>query len=205
VTIANGETILAKFSSFAPFIKGFEDNTFRGNALMTREQFITILFRLKNAQQAPTADKGSPSFADVDPKRWSYGAIEWALQAGIIAGKGGNFRPAQPLTRAEMAVMLVKAEGLTEQAPNTFNDLAGHASSGDILKAVAAKIFNGYPDGSFKPDGSTTRNEAVTALVRYLLGGEPAGDMWQDSVLTFSDVARGHWAYKYIALAVKGA
>jgi hypothetical protein len=97
--------------------------------------------------------------------------------------------------------MLVKADNLTAPANNTFTDLASHVSRDDILKAVQAKIFTGYPDGSFKPDGSTTRNEAVTALVRYLLGVEPTDAMWQNINLTFSDVSRTHWAYKYIALA----
>jgi hypothetical protein len=45
---------------------------------------------------------------------------------------------------------------------------------------------------------------AVTALVRYLLGGEPADEMWEDIELSFSDVARDFWGYKYIALGVKG-
>jgi hypothetical protein len=67
-----------------------------------------------------------------------------------------------------------------------------------------ANIFTGYPDGSFKPGGYSTRAEAVTALGRYLLGGEPADEMWQDTELQFNDVARSDWAYKYIVLAVNG-
>jgi hypothetical protein len=190
---------------FVAFINGFEDNTFRGGNLITREQFVTILFRLKNTQSTALVDKSSPSFKDVAPSRWSYDAIEWARVAGIIAAdNAGNFRPAQPLTRAAMAVMLVKADNLTEMAENTFTDLAGHADKDDILRAVRARIFTGYSDGSFKPDGNSTRAEAVTALVRYLLGEEPVDELWQDIELKFNDVTLGIWAYKYIALAVNG-
>jgi|GEM_PF-6237155 len=205
VIIEDPETPLAGLISFAAFIQGFEDNTFRGDTPITREQFVAILYRLKNAPATPAADKSNPSFKDVAPQRWSYDAVEWALKADIIAADAeGNFRPAAPLTRAEMAVMLVKTDKLTEIAENTFSDLAEHPHRDDILKAAQAKIFTGYPDGSFKPEGHSTRNEAVTALIRYLLGGEPEDEMWQELSITFSDVPRDHWAYKYIVLAVNG-
>jgi hypothetical protein len=205
VVIGNIETPLATAGSFPAFIKGFEDNTFRGNDFMTREQFVTILARLKNPNAIPSADKSNPSFADVSSNRWSYDAIEWAKGAGIaVANSEGKFRPADILTRAEMAVMLVLAEKLTVMANNTFSDLEGHSAASDILKAVEAGIFTGYPDGTFNPNGGTNRYEAVTALVRYLLGGEPEDAMWQNMTLTFTDVSRTYWAYKYVALSVNG-
>ena len=203
-TIPDVPTPLAG-KSFASFIEGFEDNTFRGNSQITREQFVTILSRLKNPQGAPIADVATQSFNDVRPGKWSYDAIEWAKTAGIIeANAAGNFRPSDPLTRAEMAVMLVKAEKLTEAAENIFNDLAGHKDAADILKAVKVNIFTGYEDGTFRPDGNSTRYEAVAALVRYLLGGEPADNMWQNIANKFTDVSKTHWAYKYVMLAVNG-
>jgi hypothetical protein len=190
---------------FAAFIIGFENNTFRGSRLIPREQFVAILFRLKNTQYTPAADEIEPSFKDVAPDRWSFDAIEWAVRAGIIeADSKGNFRPAEAITRAEMAIMMVKADSLTEMAEDSFSDLGEHVAKDDILKAVKANIFTGYPDGTFRPDGYSTRNEAVAALIRYLLGGEPEDEMWQDIELKFSDVSRSDWAYKYVALAVSG-
>jgi hypothetical protein len=151
--IEEPETPLVEPVTFAPFIEGFEDNTFRGNTLITREQFVAILYRL-NAPSKPLADKNNPSFADVASDRWSYDATEWALEAGIIEIADGNFRPDEALTRAEMAVMLVKADKLTKMAANTFTDLAGHPDRDTILNAVEAQVFIGYPDGSFKPEGA---------------------------------------------------
>jgi hypothetical protein len=203
VTIKEPEITL---NSFTAFIQGFEDNTFRSSNLITKEQFIAILYRLKNNQSTASLNKSSPSYRDVALDRWSYHAIEWAKKAGVIteAYDDGNFHPTQPLTRAEMAIMLVKVDGLTKMADNTFSDLSEHTAKDDILKAVRAKIFTGYPDGSFKPNGNSTRAEAITALIRYLLGGEPADEMWQYNDLKFSDITRGNWAYKYIVLAVRG-
>jgi hypothetical protein len=191
--------------SFPAFIQGFEDNTFRGDSSITREQFVAILFRLNAPTPRPLADRNNPSFKDVAPSRWSYDAIEWAKQKGIIsADNQGNFRPAQALTRADMAVMFVKTDGLTAMAANTFSDIANHKDKDDILKAVQAKIFTGYPDGTFRPNGYTTRSEAVTALVRYLLEGDPDNGMWQNKHIAFGDVSYTYWAYKYIVLGVNG-
>ena len=195
---------LVGLESFAAFINGYPDNTFRGQSFMSREEFVNILYKIKNPQTLPKADPATPTFSDVAPGRWSYDAIEWAAAAEIAEAGNGAFRPAVPITRAEIAVMLAKAVGLGEMAENTFSDLGDYPARDDILKAVFAGIFTGYPDGTFRPDGNATRYEVVTALVRYLLGGEPTDEMWATIELPFTDVLRSHWAYKYVALAAKG-
>ena len=161
---------------------------------------------MKNPEGLPKADPAKPSFGDVPAGRWSYDAIEWAFDAGIIqADDNGNFRPADPITRAEMAVILVKVEKLTDKAPdNTFSDIDDRLDHDDILKVARAKIFQGYPDGTFRPDNSATRYEVVAAMVRYLLGGEPTDEMWEDIDLPFTDTPRRHWGYRYAAMAVMG-
>jgi hypothetical protein len=103
-----------------------------------------------------------------------------------------------------MAVMLVKADGLTAVAENNFRDLAEHPNRDDILRTVEAKILTGYPDGTFRPGGNTTRYEAVAALVNYLLGGEPTDEMCKNLKMSFTDIPGTHWAYKHILLAVNG-
>ena len=197
--IIDAETPLAGI--FAGFITGYADDTFRGGQPMTREEFVTILFRLFGNY----VDVDDATFNDVAEDRWSFDMIEWANAEGIIeADEDGNFRPRDNLTRAEMAVMLARAENLTEMAENTFSDLEGHAAADDILKAVEAGIFEGYQDGTFRPNATTNRYEVVTALVRFLLGDEPTDEMWENVILRFTDVSTGHWAYKYVVLSANG-
>lgn len=199
------ETPLTNTVSFTPFINGYPDKTIRGADTMSREEFVNILFKLNNPDKLPEADTSSRSFNDVAPGRWSFNAIEWAAGAGIIdADNQGNFRPAAKLTRAEMAVMLMKAEGWTKLSENIFSDTHGHPHNNAIRMAVEAGIFIGYPDGTFKPDNTAIRAEVITALVRYLLGGEPTDEMWVNIQVTFTDMPRSHWAYKYVALATTG-
>lgn len=198
---------LAPKPSFAQFIEGYPDDTFKGSNVIVKEEFITILFRLNhsNLDEHPAANADNPSFNDVAAGRWSYDAIEWAADAGIIeADANGNFMPKSDLTRAEMAIMLARAEGWTDISDNIFSDIDGHPAYDDILKAVAAGIFRGYEDGTFRPDNTATRYEMVTALVRYMLGGEPSDDMWENIDIKLTDTPRTHWAFKYLALATAG-
>jgi len=203
--IETEEIPLTEAKIIPAFINGYPDKTIRCSSTMSKEEFVTILFKLKNPDDLPEADTANPTFNDVASDRWSYDAIEWAVQAGIIeADSEGNFQPARPLTRAEIAVMLLKAEGWTEMAENIFSDISEHPHRDDILMAVEAGIFVGYPDETFKPDGTATRAEVITSLVRYMLGGEPADEMWVNKSVIFTDISREHWAYKYVVLATTG-
>lgn len=51
----------------------------------------------------------TPTFEDVPPDHWAYGYIERFYQQAITAGCGeGNYCPEDPVTRAQMAVFIVK-------------------------------------------------------------------------------------------------
>jgi len=190
---------------FAAFINGYPDNTVRGTMTISREEFVNILYKTSNPDSLPQTNPLNQTFKDVASSRWSYDAIEWAAEAGVIeADSQGNFLPAAPLTRAAMAEMLVRREGWTEKAMNTFTDIGAHPRRDDILMAVKAGIFKGYTDGTFGPDNFATRYEVITAMVRYLLGSEPTDDMWEGIPVTFVDISRDHWAYKYVALSTTG-
>jgi outer membrane protein assembly factor BamB len=49
-----------------------------------------------------------------------------------------------------------------------FSDIDGHWASGDIATAYERHIVNGYPDFTFRPDGSVTRAEFVVMLMNGL-------------------------------------
>jgi len=203
-----GSEVIFDPSGFEAFIDGYQDNTFRGENAMSREEFINILFKLMNPDVPFVADENNPTFSDVAPERWSYHAIEWAVTKGIIgAAESGNFNPDKELTRADIAVMLARGEGWTSVAENTFSDIADHPEMDCILKAVAAGVFEGYSDGTFRPDATATRYELVTALVRYLLGAlgvEHTDNFLNEIIVTFVDTPQTHWAYRYVALATVG-
>ncbi|MBP7332332.1 MAG: S-layer homology domain-containing protein, partial [Firmicutes bacterium] len=121
-------------------------------------------------------------------------------EKGIVSGfPDGTFRPADSLTRAQAAGMVVLAKGLQPIAGGqpSFSDVSpGHWAYGTVEAAVGDGLLQGYPDGSFGPENTITRAEAVTLLLN-LSGGALSG---QD--VAVSDVAAGHWAYRQVATAV---
>lgn len=66
-----------------------------------------------------------------------------------------------------------------------FPDIKGHWAENDIKAIVAEGAINGYPDGTFKPNGTITRAE-FSIIQSQLMGAT-------DSKSAFDDT-KGHWA-----------
>ncbi|MBP3361190.1 MAG: S-layer homology domain-containing protein [Clostridia bacterium] len=76
----------------------------------------------------------------------------------------------------------------------TFSDVYEiHWAYSAIERCAAKKWFSGYPDGTFRPDGSITRAEAMKVFVAFL--GEPLSTVTES---TYYDVAPGEWYAPYI-------
>lgn len=75
---------------------------------------------------------GSPpavhsAFSDLSPDAPDHPFVKYLQGQNLLAGfPDGSFRPQHSITRAEMAALLVRAEGLTEHslAQPTFSDVA---------------------------------------------------------------------------------
>lgn len=77
-----------------------------------------------------------------------------------------------------------------------FSDVSGHWASKYIEFMVKNKIANGYPDGSFRPEGLVTRAEFVKFIVEaFKLAAK-------DGPSGFEDVSKGEWFDYYINVAV---
>ena len=113
---------------------------------------------------------------------------------GILKGVSDTlFAPQQRLTRAQAAAIAVRTLGLPlSDGQASFSDTRQHWASREIAAAVKAGLFEGYPDGTFRPDAPVSRAEMTAVLSRMLeasLEGRGAG---------FSDLPETHWAYHEI-------
>jgi len=144
--------------------KGYGDNTFRPERSISRGEFAALLVR---ALKLPMGNE--PSFKDTQ-NHWAAPAIEGARAAGIINGyEGGFFRPDRPVTRGELAAMLVKALKLPlNGGDERMRDVAGHWAAKEIAAARENGLVSGYKDGTFKPDATANRAEAVVMLKRMM-------------------------------------
>lgn len=79
----------------------------------------------------------------------------------------------------------------TKVEAQTFKDMKKHWAKEQIEWAVNKKLFNGYPDGTFKPQRATTRAEFLT-IISNMIGMDYTG-----SPISFKDVPSKMW-YKPI-------
>ena len=109
-------------------------------------------------------------FSDVDDSlAWARDAIEILAGRGIIQGRGEHFDPLTPVTRAEFITLIARALG------NNTVDYQGiipeDVSQSDwfypsLQYCLQEGIISGYPDGSFRPVNSISRQEMACIIYR---------------------------------------
>ncbi|ETT79632.1 S-layer domain-containing protein [Paenibacillus sp. FSL R7-277] len=107
---------------------------------------------------------------------WAKDQISRWMDQGLISGyPDGEFKPDNPVTRAELTVLINRAFGFTETKKANFNDISSskwYYSS--ILQANAAGYIQGYEDGTFKPDQKINRQELAVIISKLLKLTAPA-------------------------------
>ena len=87
-------------------IQGYEDNSFRPNQAVTREQIALILYR---SSGKPYSDSSLSAFSDADKiSAFALDAMRWAVEQGLIQGSNGRLNPLSSATRAEIATILTR-------------------------------------------------------------------------------------------------
>ena len=150
-------------------MEGYPDGTFGVGKELTRGEFVTVLCRMFSWE---TVTPDSPSFSDCPASHWAYSYVETALAHGVMDA-GGAFRPADYISREEMAVMLVRALGYDELAGQLtglslpFDDVT--ENQGYIAIAYDIGMITGVEGAGgqlkFLPHDSATREEAAAMLV----------------------------------------
>ncbi len=139
---------------------------------VTRAQMAVFLLRGMHYPDAYSPPDVAPSFPDT-AGHWAEDWIEALKAAGITTGyPDGTYRPNDPVTRAQMAVFLLRAtHGPAYQPPtvghSSFNDVPDDHWAKDWIEQLAVEgIATGYPDGGYHPDQTVTRAEMAALLVK---------------------------------------
>ena len=135
----------------------------------TRAQIVTFLYRAAGSPEVK-ADTVNP-FTDVSKDSVYYNAILWAVEKGITKGTTETtFDPNAVCTRGQIVTFLFRASGDEKVATGTnFADVASGSYCADAVAwAVANKVANGFADGTFRPEATCTRGQAVTFIYRAL-------------------------------------
>ena len=113
--------------------------------------------------------KTSP-FGDVSTDAYYYKAVQWAQEKGITDGISSDlFGPKQPCTRSQIVTFLWRAAGSPEPKSTTagMTDVVpGSYYAKAVAWAVENGITTGTTEGTFSPNATCTRAQAVTFLAR---------------------------------------
>ncbi|MBU8905937.1 multicopper oxidase domain-containing protein [Desertibacillus haloalkaliphilus] len=147
-------------------ISGFPDGTFRPGEDVIRLHMVQMVMNtLGDSTEATIA----PDYRDISEERAGFSAVARATELGIVSGNNGAFFPDDPLTRAELAVIFVRAFQLEGESNVTFNDVSNEHWARDAISILAAnEITTGYPDGTFRPNDPVSRAHLSVFLSNYL-------------------------------------
>jgi CSLREA domain-containing protein len=139
---------------------------------VTRAQMSIFLERgMNGSTYTPPAATGT-AFSDVPISYWSASWIERLSADGITGGcGGGNYCPDNVVTRAQMAIFLLRAKhgsGYTPPAATgVFTDVPTSYWAANWIEQLAAEGITGGCGGSnYCPDNPVTRAEMSIFLVR---------------------------------------
>jgi len=139
---------------------------------VTRAQMAVFLERgIHGSGFSPPAASGN-AFLDVGASDFAASFIEQFSLDGITAGCGGNnYCPNDGVTRAQMAVFLLRAKFgssfIPPAATGVFNDVSPGSFAANFIERLAAEgITSGCGNGNYCPNATVTRDQMAVFLVR---------------------------------------
>ena len=153
-------------------IDGKEEQVFKPNDIVTREEFIKILVGAMNLKEVNYTNH----FIDVNDSDWFCSWVNIAYEKGICQGIGnGYFGVGNSLTRQDMAVLLsntlkLKGVQLPDKDTVEFEDKSSIADYAIIAVSnmVSIGAVHGVSETEFNPAGEATRAQAAAIIYRVL-------------------------------------
>ncbi|QOX65053.1 hypothetical protein FRZ06_17735 [Anoxybacterium hadale] len=151
----------------ANVISGYPDGGFQPDKAVTRAEFISMVNRTYELNRLDIAD--TSTLSDVPYSSWYYKDVTLAVSAGYAGGyNDGTFRPNNPITRQEAAVMLDRLIPNGKKA----GSLKSYPDSKQLQSWAAAAFskLNGkgymgpYSDNKLHPADPLTRAQTAKIL-----------------------------------------
>jgi PAS domain-containing protein len=149
---------------------GFSPGVYGPTVPVSRDQMAVFIAR---AAKLAILTPAEATFGDVPTDYWAYSEIETLVDAGIVAGYGGDtYQPTWTVTRAQMAVFVTNATGY--DAPDPADDLfldvpVGYWADNEIGACVDNLVVSGYADGYYRPAWTLTRDQMAVFMYRAFI------------------------------------
>ena len=177
------------------YLTGYPGGAFGPDNNMTRAEVAQMFYALLNNKNVTI----TKTFPDVPADAWYAAAVNTLASLGMVSGdENGNYRPNDPITRAEFCVIALAFAYEPENAVCYFGDV----SRSDwfytyVAQAASYGWIGGYTNGNFGPNDRITRAQ-VTTIVNNMLGRAADRDYvidHQADLVQFTDLTRAHWGY----------
>lgn len=150
-----------------------ENSAFKPGNQLTRAQATSFIVR---ALKLPTDSTATVPFKDLkDYAADTQNEIAAAYAHKIVKGYGDQFKPGEPVSRAQFAQMLKRAyENYTGQlyipsVSNPFSDLGDYGKEAKEAMAMMAELDIADGDnGYYKPTASTTRQQTAKLISNFV-------------------------------------
>lgn len=177
-----------------PFFVGFPDGEFKPTTNFTRAEAAAVVARVKGIV-APAAPKTYP---DVPDDHWASKYIASVTNAGFMTGyPDGTFHPNDPITRAELTLLVLGMRDIKPVPVDGFADTTTHWAKDYIGTAKQLKIVAGVGGNYFYPDTAIERQAAARMVSVGLLRG-PLHDGQTKVVQHFPDVPPSLWSFGWV-------
>lgn len=170
------------------YVFGFVNGSVKPNNSISRAETATMLYRLLTDERRDTIHTTTNPFTDVSVNAWYNEPVSTMANGKYIMGyPDGTFGGQNEISRAEFVAMLTRFVDV-KKGSFSFTDVPKtHWAYDCIATATQAGWLKGYTDGTFKPDQSITRAEAMSIINRVLDRGVSRGSellsykVWPDN------------------------
>jgi len=163
--------------SMAGIVQGYPDGLYHPAFTIARDQMAVYIARALSGGAVPTGP-AQAAFPDVPTDHWAFDEVEYTVANNVVQGyDDGKYHPDWELTRAQMAVFIARSvvtptgeDGLANYDPPdtpTFPDVpATYWCYKHVEYCKEHEIVAGYPDGTYQPTRSVTRDQMAVYVQR---------------------------------------
>lgn len=176
-----------------PFFTGYPDETFRPDKNISRAEIAAVISRIKNLTDDRALEE---PYQDVSSDHWAYEYIMEVTNKGYMEGYQSNFRPDEPVTKAEFVTLILRMRGIESISMEELQISDTHWAINELNTAHALGFTDEFRE-PVSPDGYVPRDRSAKFLNLAFYRGELV-DGEIEVVQHYPDVNELHWAFHWI-------
>ncbi|WP_121615196.1 helix-hairpin-helix domain-containing protein [Virgibacillus halodenitrificans] len=169
-------------------INGYPTNEYKPSRTITRSQTSALFVKSLKLPLPSDPSTALKNFKDISPNHYYAKQIAATYNAGIFKGRNGYYMDDKPLTREQMATVLVKAYDIKDNGKSVNANLSNVSTSHkeNVRLLLQHGISNQIKD--FRPGEAVTRGQFATFLYKTI---QDKSNKYKEMTAHFIDVGQG--------------